>query len=90
MYRPQTATRSNTRCKAKKEDRPRILHTYSFLWLGANPCNGARGNQREATMKVRRKNKLVEKVVRICVRFLRFVLVRLILRGIESLANGEL
>lgn len=41
-------------------------------------------------MKVRRKNKLVEKVVRICVRFLRFVLVRLILRGIESLANGEL
>ena len=76
--------------KHEKGDRPHIPPTYRPLRFGANPCNGARGNQKEAKMTIRRKQTLLCKVVHICVRFLQYLIVRLILRGLESLANGEM
>ncbi len=76
--------------KHEKEDRPHIPPTYRPLRFGANPCNGARGNQKEAKMAIRRKQNLLCKVVNICVRFLQYLIVRLILRVLESLANGEM
>lgn len=76
--------------KHKKEDRLHILHTYGSFWLGANPCNGARGNQKEEDMAMRRPNIFNNAFVKICVRFLQELIVRLILRILESLAKGEL